>query len=132
MFENDFMAFRLLDEFRTFASEVNYKRNYHNNILGLGLSFFLWTGTTKGLGFLHKNEQYNLTTQYGGKYANGVFALKIYYNNFDFGIGYDSEKIRTVIQNNFHKIIDDGMLPAINKKNRIYLQLNLYDFGSLY
>jgi len=131
-FENDFFAFTSLDEFRTFAFELNHKKSINNHVYGIGIYNALWTGTTKGLGLLNRQQTYDMSKQYGGKYSNGILALKFYFDNFSVGIGYDSEKIRTVIQNNFHYIINDGKIPPLNRGDRAFLQLSILDFSSLY
>ena len=132
VFENDFLAFLRLDEFRTFASEINKKIIRKYKVLGAGAGLTLWTGSTKGLGYLHRNETYNLASQLGGRYSNGILYFKFYYNNYDLSFGYDSEGIRTFVQKNFHDLIDDGQIPAINRKGRIYVQISILDLGSLY
>ncbi|MDR3680638.1 MAG: polymorphic toxin type 23 domain-containing protein [Flavipsychrobacter sp.] len=130
--EDDFLAFFELDQYRTFAFELNKKEIDKKNIVGLGAGLIFWTGTTVGLGFLHRNQTYNLTRQYGGLYSNGIAYLKVYYNNLSLSIGYDSEGIRSTLQNSFHNLIDDGKIPALNRGGRFFLQLSYWDLGSLY
>jgi hypothetical protein len=132
IFENDFLAFQKLDQYRTFAFELNAKKITVDKSNGLGAGVILWTGTTKGLGFLHKGENYDLTGQYGAGYAHGIAYIKFYYNNLGLSLGYDSEKIRTFVQGNFHDLIDDGRIPPLDRRDRIFIQLSVFNPVTLY
>lgn len=132
VFENDFLAFLLRDEYRTFAAELNSIKQLKNNSFGVGTGIILWTGTTQGLGFLSKGQVYDMSRQYGGTFSSGIAYIKLYYNNMWFSMGYDSEGIRAFVQDSFHDLIDDGRIPSLNRKGRIYVQFSIWDFGSLY
>lgn len=133
VFENDFLALQRLDRFRTFALQARYQRpRADGTVVGAGTSLVLWTGTTEGLGLLHRGERYDLSGQYGGAYSHGILALDLYHGPLRLSLGYDAERIRTVVQNSFHYLIDDGYIPALDRSGRLYLQLSLNDLGPLY
>jgi hypothetical protein len=131
-FENDFLAFQRRDRFRTFALRTRYHRSGGGGVVGIGGSLILWTGTTEGLGYLNRGDTYDLSNQYGGSHSHGILALDLYRGPLRLSVGVDAESVRTAVQNNFHNLIDDGAIPALDRNARVYLNLSFNDLGPLY
>lgn len=131
--ENDFMAFLGLDEFRTGGGTLDYKRIKEGKIYGIGLGALLWTGSTKGLTNLDFGQSYDMSNQFGADFSHGIVFLNLHYQGLSLSLGYDSEPLRMAIQDNLHRLIDDGTIPGGSQsRNRIFIQLNLFDFEFLY
>ncbi|MCI4669514.1 MAG: polymorphic toxin type 23 domain-containing protein [Bacteroidia bacterium] len=132
-FENDFMAFLGLDEYRTGGGSLDIRRPMMGKMVGIGAGALLWTGSTKGLSNLDFGQEYDMSNQYGADYSHGIVYLNLHYGGLTLSLGFDSEPIRMGIQDNLHKLIDDGTIPGGRlSRNRLFIQLNLYDFEFLY
>ena len=131
-YENDALAHRLRDEFRTAAVRVAVVRTDGPAPVGLGLRLALWTGTTAGLGRLTRDEVYDLSGQLGGDATHGVLALDAIRGGLTVSLGVDSEGLRAAVQNAFHRLIDDGQIPRRDRAPRLYVRLALNDGGGLY
>lgn len=130
VFENDILGGRGRDEFRTIAFDINHSHRFTRRWIGFGTNLTLWTGTTNGLGSRNRNEIYDLTNQFGGRFSNGILSFKLNVDNIVFSIGYDSEHIRDFFQNNFHYIINDGKLPRLeNRDDRFFFSISILNFG---
>ena len=131
--ENDALAFRGLDEFRTGAGSLDYLWERNNTLIGIGIGMLLWTGTTKGLPNLDFGQQYNMTGQFGSEYSHGILSLRLHYDAFMLEFGYDADSIRRGIQDTIHEWIDDGTIPAgTEARNRFFLSLRLNASDWLY
>jgi len=130
--ENDFLAWRRRDEYRTGALSLRYRVVAGGRALGVGCTLLLWTGTTTGLGRLDRNEVYDLSAQRGGKYSHGVLSLDLLYDAWRLSLGYDSDRIRSAVQDRLHELIDDGRIPRVDRADRIFVQLGLFDLRHLY
>jgi hypothetical protein len=124
--------FNGFDQYRTAAAEISYYRSIQNNIIGGGIGFKLWTGTRNGLKKLIRNQDYDLSNQYGGNYSHGILYLSFFINGINISLGYDSEKIRNLIQNSFHNLINTGNIPELKKDDRIYFEISFNKFAGLY
>lgn len=107
--ENDLLAAKSVDRFRTAAMRVGYS----DSIQSIGTSFILWTGNKD-----HPNtKRINSSefTRYGyfdlsgtpfGKYSHGILSIDYtrqlpFANQLRLSVGYDHEKIRNLVQNKF-------------------------------
>ncbi len=132
-FEDDFLAFLGLDEFRTGAASVDYKFIKNNKLWGIGVGATLWTGSTKGLSNLDNGQVYDMSNQYGADYSHGILFLNLHYQFLTLSVGYDSDNIRTSLQNTIHEWIDDGIIQQGSlAENKFYAQLKIYAFDALY
>lgn len=131
-FENDFLALQRLDRYRTFALRAGYRWMRGRAPVGVGARLILWTGTTEGLGFLGRGETYDLRGQHGGEHSHGILALDLTRGAVRLSVGVDAEPVRTTVQNRFHDLIDDGAIPALDRRGRAYVQLSVNDLGTLY
>lgn len=131
--ENDFMAFLGLDEFRTGGGSLDFQRVIKGKVYGIGLGAMLWTGSTKGLANLDFGQVYDMSNQFGADHSHGILFLNLRYGSTCLSLGYDSEPIRRGIQDNLHRVIDDGTIPGGSmSRNRIFIQLSLLDVEFLY
>jgi len=130
--ENDFLAWRLRDEYRTGALAVRYRTAARGASIGVGATLLLWTGTTAGLGLLHRGEVYELSEQHGGAYSVGLVSLDFLYDAWRISVGYDSDSIRSATQGRLHDLIDDGRIARVERADRVFLQLGLLDLRHLY
>ncbi|MEO1021931.1 MAG: polymorphic toxin type 23 domain-containing protein [Bacteroidota bacterium] len=120
--ENDALAFRGLDEFRTGAGSLDYHWERRKALVGIGVGVWLWTGTTKGLPNLDFGQQYAMTGQFGSAYSHGILSLRLHYNAYTLELGYDADSIRRGVQDTIHEWIDDGTIPAgTEARNRFFL-----------
>lgn len=132
-FENDFFAFLGKDQFRTSALSFDIFQDVGKARLGLGVEKLLWTGTTAGLGALDAGEIYPMTGQYGAEYSHGVLAARFHIQNFTLKLGYDADAIRSGIQDKFHTLINDGIIPKGSRsQDRAFIQLSFNVMNWLY
>jgi len=132
-YENDFFTFHDNDQFRTSALSFDIFQNFGNNRYGIGFEKLLWTGTTAGLEPRDAGEIYPMEGQLGSAYSHGVLAARLHFRNLSLKIGYDSESIRAGIQNNFHTLINDGIIPGGSKsRDRLFIQLSIDAINWLY
>jgi hypothetical protein len=117
-YENDWYGFRFTDEFRTSAVQVDYFRLVSSHILGAGTGFILWTGRTED--------------SFGTAYSHGILYLSMSYGGIGLQFGMDSEKIRDFIQNKYHQITGVRTIPLVERSDRFYFQLSVFNMGSLY
>lgn len=130
--ENDFFAFLGLDEYRTAAYSMDFFFLKKNKLYGVGLENIQWTGTTTGARTL-PGGVYDMSGQYGGEYSHGIVALRLHFGNIMLKLGYDSDAIRKLFQDNLHKFIKVRTIPGGSKsQDRIYFQISLNTFGWLY
>ncbi|MGM0581070.1 MAG: polymorphic toxin type 23 domain-containing protein [Bacteroidota bacterium] len=107
--ENDLLAAKSVDKFRTAAMRIGYQ----DSIQSIATSFILWTGNkdhpnTKRINSsdFSRYGYFDLSDNPFGKYTHGILAID-YARQLPFGnqirisSGYDHEKIRNSIQNKF-------------------------------
>ncbi|MEM1220766.1 MAG: polymorphic toxin type 23 domain-containing protein [Bacteroidota bacterium] len=110
--ENDFLAWRQRDEYRSGGSTIDVRWKGKKHWLGLGVGSMIWTGTTTGLPFLDFGQEYNMTNQYGSEYSHGIVYLNLHFNAFTLALGYDADSLRRRLQDPIHALIDDGTIPG--------------------
>jgi hypothetical protein len=130
--DNDYWLFNGFDQYRTAAFDISYFRTIRNNIIGGGIGIKLWTGTRNGLKRLSRNQNYELSKQFGGNYSHGIFYLSFFINGVNISLGYDSEKIRDLLQNSFHYLINAGNIPPLQKEDSFYFEISFNKFAGLY
>ena len=99
---------------------------------GVGVGFIAWTGETPRPNDLTRDDVYDLSTRHGGEYSHGIVYGALFYRRFRLLVGWDSERIRDVIQNNLHYLIDNGSIPPLARKSRFFLLLGVNTPFSLY
>jgi len=107
--ENDLLAAKSVDKFRTAAMRLGYQ----DSIQSFATSFTFWTGNKDDPKTKRINESkfsrygyFDLSDTPFGKYSHGVLAVDYIRqlplaNQIGFSLGYDHEKIRNAIQNKF-------------------------------
>lgn len=107
--ENDLLAAKSVDKFRTAAMRLGYQ----DSVQSIGSSFILWTGNkdhpnTKRINssVFSRYGYFDLTETPYGKYSHGILSFDYsreisHGNNLRFSAGFDHEKIRNTIQNKF-------------------------------
>lgn len=131
-YENDWFGLLFSDQFRTAAVIFQIRHKMGPFIPGLEGGFMLWTGKKDGLSPLTRGGVYNFSGQFGGEYSHGIVFLSFMMNEFKLTLGYDSEAIRTAIQNTIHWMVNDGSIPALNREDRFYLQFGVSVEGLVY
>lgn len=130
--ENDFFAFLNLDEYRTAAYSIDFFFLKKNKLYGVGLENIQWTGTTTGARNL-RDGVYDMSGQHGGEYSHGIVALRLHFGKIMVKLGYDSNALRKLFQDNLHKFIKVRTIPKGSKsRDRLYFQISLNTFGWLY
>ncbi|HEX6039852.1 polymorphic toxin type 23 domain-containing protein [Longimicrobium sp.] len=130
--EDDFFALQFRDEYRTFAMRARVLRGSGAERRGAGAKLVFWTGTTTGLGFLGRDETYDLSRQHGGGFSHGILSADVYVGPVELSLGYDAEPIRATLQNGLHRLIDDGRIPALDRSPRVFVQLGWNGSITLY
>ena len=130
-YENDWFSFLSTDQYRTTAVDITYLRKGTSRIYGGAIGFKLWTGETSGLP-TYTDKQFPMAGQYGSQYSHGIFYLSAVWEYLKISLGYDSEKIRDAIQNSYHKMIKKGQILQLDRDDKIYFQLSVNNFGTLY
>ncbi len=107
--ENDLLAAKSVDRFRTAAMRLGYQDSVHN----IATSFIFWTGNKDHPNAKRINSSkfsrygyFDLSDTPFGKYSHGILAVDYsrqlpFANQLRFSVGYDHEKIRNSIQNKF-------------------------------
>lgn len=127
---NDDMYFLATDKFRTTKGSIFYRYNYLEDLYGISLDFYLWTGDLDGkvLGdeSAQRRDRYYSMNGYGGDISHGILALTFSINHVDISVGWDSEVIRDNIQNRWHYFYNRPEVPLLDRKDRIYVQTTFY------
>lgn len=122
--ENDYLAFRSRDEWRTAAIETHLLIQGERLRWGVGLETKIWTASTTGLASLDAGQSYDLSGQHGEGWSHGIACVAVTVQSVRVCAGWDSEGIRDVIQNRFHDLIDDGRLPRLQRAGQPYLRIS--------
>jgi hypothetical protein len=109
MHENDLLAAKSVDKFRTAAMRIGYQ----DSVQSIATSFIFWTGdkdhpNTKRIrsSDFSRYGYFDLSENPYGKYSHGILAIDYvrqipFGNQFRLSVGYDHERIRNAIQNKF-------------------------------
>ncbi|WP_375581290.1 polymorphic toxin type 23 domain-containing protein [Marivirga tractuosa] len=107
--ENDLLAAKSVDRFRTAAMRIGYQ----DSVQSIATSFIFWTGNKDDPNTKRINSSdfsrygyFDLSDTPFGKYSHGILAIDYtrqlpFANQIRFSTGYDHEKIRNAIQNKF-------------------------------
>lgn len=135
--ENDLFGLRRYphDEYRTTAVELAYATRPAGLplalVLALGLK--LWTGSTWGQPRLSYPEAYSMDWNADARYRSaGLLYLGLGLGPLRVELGWDSESIRDLFQNGVHFLIDDGVVPLVDRADRPYIAVKFRPDGDLY
>jgi hypothetical protein len=135
--ENDLFGLRRYphDEYRTAAFELAYATRSGSLpfalVFALGLK--LWTGSTWGEPRLSYPEAYSMVWNADARYRSaGLLYLGLGLGTLRIELGWDSEAIRGYFQNGAHVLIDDGIVPLVNRADRPYIAVKFHPDGDLY
>ena len=134
-YENDSIVL-MHDSYRTAAVRVSSLFDTGGNVFGFSIGFNLWAGERdinlleiwNGGDFRIPDEIHrgHTVTLYNGKqYSADVVYVSLLCNNLSLSIGYDSEYIKQLIQNNVHFVLNDGNLPILNRPDRLFIELRI-------
>lgn len=129
---NDDLTFLKTDRFRSAAVDISIFTNKIDYLIGYSVGMKLWHGDYSKQLYLSRTQSYVLEGTYGGNYTLGLLYLSIVYNCFRFSLGYDSEKIRMYFQNGMHKIMNNGMVPHVDRADRMYLEFSIFSNSGQY
>jgi hypothetical protein len=111
---------------------MNFLWKHRDVAYGCAGGFKLWTGQTQGIP-TSVDKYFPLTGQYGSRHSNGILYLSGIRGRLKVSAGWDSEKVRDFIQNNYHRLRGIGIIaPLDDRESRFYLQLSLNAFSTLY
>lgn len=130
--ENDYLAWRHRDEWRTAAIESHVYIDRDGLLLGFGFETKIWTATTTGLPSLSAGEIYDLSGQHGEGWSHGIACLAVTVQAARVCVGVDSEGIRDRVQNRFHDRIDDGQLAPLDRAPEPYIRLSFNPSSAAY
>ncbi|HUW39769.1 MAG TPA: polymorphic toxin type 23 domain-containing protein [Rectinemataceae bacterium] len=131
--QDDLFSPPFRDEYRTGAAELSYGFDWRGVDSALGLGTKIWTGSTYGSGYFHRGEVIVMNSALPGvNDSAGVLYLAVRRGAVRLELGWDSEAIRNVLQNGLHWLIDDGIVPLVDRPDRPYFLLTLYPDGDLY
>ena len=128
--DNDDCYFLATDKYRSTFGEIEFLHYNTENVYGINTSFYIWTGNLDGTASTNSpNAQDNTyaLTGYGGDYSHGILSLGFVYNFLRLSIGYDSEEIRNKIQNGWHHFYNRPKVPLLNRSNRFYFQVSIFN-----
>jgi hypothetical protein len=129
---NDDQTFIHTDRFRSAAVDLNLYVNKNDYLLGYAFGLKLWHGDSTKQLYLNRTQTYDFKPIYGGNYSLGLLYGSFTYNCFKISIGYDSDRIRTFFQNGMHTIMDNGMVPTVNRDDRVYIDFSLFGNNGQY
>jgi hypothetical protein len=135
--ENDLFGLRRYphDEYRTTAAELAYATRPAGLpfVLVIALGLKLWTGSTWGESRLSYPEAYSMAWNADARYRSaGLLYLGLGLGPLRLELGWDSESIRDLFQNGVHLLIDDGVVPLVDRADRPYLAVKFHPNGDLY
>ena len=132
-FENDVFALLAEDEFRTAAMEIQFFSRVSEFNWGIGLGAKIWGGTTDGYRFRGRGTTIDISPSYGGSYSHGILYGAFYISSLKFSVGWDSEHLRSLLQNSVHYIINIASIaPVPNIPDRFFIQVELNPRFSFY
>jgi hypothetical protein len=68
----------------------------------------------------------------GAGYSAGIIYVGFRLGYLRLELGWDSEQIRDLLQNGTHYLIDDGIVPLVDRPDRPYVLFTIYPDGDLY
>jgi len=131
--QDDLFSPPFRDEYRTGAVELSYGFEWGGVDSALGIGTKIWTGSTFGNGVSHRGQVIVMNSSLPGvNDSAGVLYLACRRGAISLELGWDSEFIRNVLQNGVHWLIDDGIVPLVDRPDRPYVLFTLYPDGDLY
>ena len=131
--QDDLFSPPFRDEFRTGALKLSYGFDWKGVDSALGLGTKIWTGSTFGHGPFYRGEVIDMNTSLPGvNDSAGVLYVACRWGAIRLELGWDSEAIRNALQNGLHWLIDDGIVPLVDRPDRPYILFTLYPDGDLY
>jgi hypothetical protein len=128
--DQDDCYFLATDKYRSTMGDIEFLRYNLENAYGMNVGFHLWTGNLDGTATHNapdlRDNTYALTG-YGGDYSHGILSLTLIYNFLRLSVGYDSEEIRNTIQNGWHHFYNRPRVPLVNRSDRFYFQISLFN-----
>ncbi|MEN0060679.1 MAG: hypothetical protein AAGA48_00945 [Myxococcota bacterium] len=90
-----------------------------------------WTASTRPLESLDYPGVYDLSGQTGEGFSHGIFCLAVLVGPVQGCVGWDAEGIRNLVQNEFihRRVVNDGIIPTVDRPGRPYLRLTLNPNG---
>jgi hypothetical protein len=135
--ENDLFGLRRYphDEYRTAAVELVYAHGAGPQpfACSVALGLKLWTGSTWGEGSLPCTEAYSMSCNpEAAKYSAGVLYVGFGFDSLRVEVGWDSEAIRDFFQNGVHLLLNEGIVPLVNRADKPYIAVKIHPDGDLY
>lgn len=131
--QDDLFSPPLRDQFRTGAAEISYGFRWDGVDSALGFGTKIWTGSTYGSEIYHRGQVIVMNSSLPGvNDSAGVLYLACRRGAVRLELGWDSEAIRNVLQNGLHWLINDGIVPLVDRPDRPYVLFTLYPDGDLY
>jgi hypothetical protein len=134
-YENDSIIL-LQDSYRTAAVRVSSLFDTGNHVLGFSFGFDLWAGKRdinpleiwnggdiRIPAEIHRGQ--TVTLHNGREYSADVVYISLLFDDLSLSIGYDSEYIKQLIQNNVHYLLNDGNLPILNRPDRVFIEFRI-------
>lgn len=113
------------DGFRSATADITAYINRPNYLLGFSFGFKLWHGDYSEQCYLTRERTYDFSHIAGKDHTLGLLYASFSYNYLTVSLGYDSDKIRVALQNWVHGLQNNGMVPAVQRADKIFIELSL-------
>ena len=120
------------DGFRSAAGELELYVNRSDHLLGFSFGYKIWHGDYTEQIFNNSELYYDFSTIVGGDYSLGLLFASFRYNALGVSIGYDSDKIRVLLQNAVHRAMNINLVPDVDRADKVFIEFSLFGNSGLY
>ncbi|MDX9780409.1 MAG: polymorphic toxin type 23 domain-containing protein [Candidatus Neomarinimicrobiota bacterium] len=113
------------DGFRSAAGDITVYINKTDDLFGFSTGFKLWHGDYSEQCYLSRGQIYDFSHIAGKDHTLGLIYASFSCNRFEISLGCDSDRIRVFLQNTVHTIQNNGRVPAVDRADKIFIELSL-------
>lgn len=130
-YENDWYGFQFRDQYRTAAVEISWLKSIGPRAGGLYGGFKLWTGETQNISN-HLDKAFPVDSAFGSAWSHGIVYTAFRFGLVRLALGWDSEKVRDIVQNTYHHVRGIGKILPLKRENKMYVQVTVGGGGFLF
>jgi hypothetical protein len=123
-YENDWYGFQFRDQYRTSAVEISWLKSIGHRVAGLYGGFKLWTGQTQNLPG-HLDKVFPVDSAFGSAWSHGIVYTACRFGLVRLALGWDSEKVRDILQNTYHRVRGIGKILPLVREDKMYVQVSV-------